>query len=316
MLKRKQTYKYKKWRSFGIYLIIVIILVSFVSGCIKTNNKNNESNSNIQSVLSEYDQWAVQNFGSLSNPDARRSLDPDHDYVDNLFEYQNGTNPTKAYTYEGLDDFNLIYTYPHCFTNISDRNLTQKEINEFLVKIPDVEPRYWTNKDGSVAHTYVDGKYINVSLKDPLVQYYAKKVAIEWKDDKDFGKFGELKLGNEPLFLEYGTFDANKSGVPPSYYLTHGRKGNCAEVAIAHMAVLILKGYNSTQCGCYIKNDGKKYGHGFAETFIDGKVYAVNFNQLWPREGKNGESIYERWNWILKENYDRNWVENKNYNYM
>ena len=305
-------------RRFAVIMALVMLGAAGLAGCITQkapdHSEPQDSGDNGDNDVLP-DEWEMKYFGNLNQGPGD---DPDHDYVDNYFEWKNGTDPTTPYTYNGLDDFNLLYTYPHYFTNVSDRNLTQKEINEFLQKIPNVEPRYWTNTDGSYRGAYEDRKYINVSLKDPLVQYYAKKVHIEWRNDPEYGKVGELKLGNEPIFLKYGIFDANKSMVPPSYYLTHGRKGNCAEATFANMAILLSKGYKCTFCETdATPNNGEdRSDHGFLETEINGKIYIVNFNDVFPRTDKNGVSTYEKWGWKLDDTYDPDWVKNKNYRYM
>lgn len=269
-------------------------------------------------VLDDYNQWKIEHFGSLYSRESGYARDPDGDYVDNFIEYENGTDPLKPCTFKGLSDFDLLYTYPHYFTNLSDRNLTQKQINEFLNKIPDVEPRYWSNIDGSAVNTYKDGKYINISLRDPLFKYYADRAHIEWSDDEEYGKIGELKLGDEPLSLEYGRYDYNKSLVPPVFYLSNGRKGTCGEVATAHTAVLLFKGYKCTTCSADATPDNgeDRIDHGFLESFIDGKIYIVNFNNVVPREDKRGISTYEKWGWNLSKTYDPKWLENENFNYM
>ena len=288
-------------------------ITQFISGGSSPGNQNNTE----PPVLDNYSQWKIDHFGSLQNPDSHNARDPDHDYVDNLIEYQKGTNPTTPYTFKGLGDFNLIYTYPHHFTNISNMNLTQKEINQFLEKIPNVEPRHWTNKDGSALNIYKDGKYISVSLRDPLVKYYADKTHIEWRDRPEDGKRGDLKLGNEFLHQKSGAFYNYSSMQPPAFYLANGRKGNCVEIAAALASVLVSKGYPCTICDADTKpSNGKiSYSHSFLESFIDGKTYIVNYGTVIPREDENGINHYEKYGWLLK-NYDPNWLENKNYNYI
>jgi len=285
-----------------------------MSGCINSSY-NNQNNTELP-VLNDYDQWRVDYFGSIDRRDSGYARDPDHDYVDNQIEYQKGTNPTTPNTFQGLDDFNLLYTYPQYFTNISDKNLTQSQINDFLEKIPNVEPRYWTNVDGSALNTYKDGIYVNVSLRDPLVKYYADKVHIEWEDQEVYDKVGHLKLGEEPLWLEYDRIDNNKTLVTPAYYLTHGRKGTCVEVATAHTAILVSKGYKCSQFTAEIPINDEYIPHGFLETSINGSPYIVNFNLIIPKYAPNGKSFYELSNWDLNKNYDQNWINNKNFNYM
>jgi hypothetical protein len=125
-------------------------------------------------------------------------------------------------------------------------------------------------------------------------------------------------LGNEGLNLETGRYYDNKSMVPPVYYLANGRKGNCVPTTVAHMTVLLSKGYNCTLCEADgTPDDGEdRINHAFSETSIGGKIYIVNFNVLTPREDKNGINNYEKWGWRLSDNYDPNWFKNENHNYM
>ncbi len=285
-------------------------IIKEIGGMFSGGDQNNSAPAN-----PDYQNWASQNFGSSNYPDSGPACDPDHDYVDNLFEFQNGTDPTKAFTYQGLDDFNLLYTYPQYFTNFSDKNLTQSQINEFLAKIPNVEPRYWTNTDGSAYGIYKSGKYVNVSLRDPLFQHLVKNVSIEWENNSEYGKIGHLKLGNEPLNLEYGRVDENKSLVPPVFYLANERKGTCGEVSTAHTAVLVSKGYKCTQTTCKVDINGEEVAHGSLESHIGGETYIVDFNSVFPKVDKNGIDTYEKWGWKMLK-YDPNWLENGNFNYM
>ena len=298
----------------AIFIILLIISVS-ICGCNEKIQVENKEDT--KEPLTDFQEWQMEYFGSVESSSAHQASDPDEDYVDNLFEFENGTEPLNVYTYEGLDDFNLLYTYPHHFTNLTNKTLTQNQINDFLDKIPDVEPRYWTSKDGSVSNMYKDGIYIEVSLRDPLLKYYSKKVHIDWRDDEEFGKLGELKLDDEELFLIYDSIETNPM-VPPIYFLKNERKGNCLESAIINIAVLVSKGYNCTLCNAdtTLDNGEKWISHAFSETMIGGKIYIVNYNVLTPREDKNGKNTYEKWGWNLKSNYDPNWFENESYYYM
>jgi polygalacturonase len=50
----------------------------------------------VGSLLSEFQQWQIQYFGSTNNPSADPNLDPDGDGQDNQAEFQSGTNPTNS----------------------------------------------------------------------------------------------------------------------------------------------------------------------------------------------------------------------------
>jgi len=142
-----------------------------------------------------------------------------------------------------------------------------------------------------------------------LVKYYTDKVTIKWKDDQEFGKRGELMLGDEPLFLEYR--GDKRGAIPPAYFLTHGRYGACVDVARANTVLLVLKGYNCSMWGADITPDNNmnKSDHAFLESYIDGKVYLVNFNDVIPRDFPDGSTIYDKWRWKLDKNYDSDWYQ-------
>ncbi len=251
--------------------------------------------------LTNYDEL-IKYHTNITKPDT------DGDYILDGIEVEKGTNPLKIYTYEGLDDFNLLYTYPHYFRNITNETMTKEDMKKFLDMIPNVEPRYWLVDDGG---RYLKGKITYVSMRDPLVQWFAKnKFHIRWEDDPEYGKKGHMMLGNEPLFLVYGT-DPNKSLVPPAYYLTHGRRGICIESAVANSVLLLLKGYDSTLAGGDASpNNGIDHpDHEWVETNIDGKIYIVNYNRVVPREDKNGVNTYEKWGWKPESDYDPNWYK-------
>lgn len=237
-------------------------------------------------------------------------LDTDNDYVTNhleVFKYK--TNPFSADTDgDGIDDFNEIYTYPH----LLDPN-NPDDAEEFMKMIPNVEAKAWRLDAGGVESPI---KILEISKRDPLVQWYANHIKIDWNTTKsdswghtydDNIRIGELKINREPFWL--GTPEWYASPIPvseeidhayphPAYFLTHGRKGACGDTASVLNVILELKGYDSIELGA---------NHGWVETHIDGEIYVADFNKLVPRE-----KFYEEnkgYMWEKGKNYDPDWYE-------
>lgn len=237
--------------------------------------------------------------GAIHNPDLPFSgkSDADGDYIVRSIEIENGLDPNNAYSFGELHDFLRLYVYPHI---LKDKNIT---LEEFKDMIPNIKPKYWNNSDGGYNAA---NKYLKLSLVDPIFQYYADKVHIEWKDDVEYGKIGYLKLGNENLFLEYGT-DNNKSLVPPVYYLTHGRKGICVESSVANDCIFQHKGYPSTLVTIKINSN---ISHALGEVKIYNVVYICDYNTLTPKKDINNINTYMKWGVSLADSYDPNWLIN------
>jgi len=225
------------------------------------------------------------------------SSDSDGDYVIRSIEIENGLDPSTKYSFGGLHDFLRLYGYTKRIpNNVSFQNM--------LNNATKYEPRYWEKRDGGF-NNYVDGMYSELTLADPIFQYYADQVHIDWEKDPTHGKVGHLKLDDENLFLEYGT-ENSKPLVPPSYYLTHGRRGICVESSVANDCIFQHKEYPSTLTSAKINS----IGHSAGEVKINDEVYIINYNSLMPKKDIYGEDTYKKMGWILGESYDPNWLVN------
>ena len=90
----------------------------------------------------------------------------------------------------------------------------------------------------------------------------------------------------------------------PSYYFTHGRIASCFPSSIANIAILKAMGYKAIRVdGTTAGSNGTADGHSWAEAYIDGAVWVVNYNCLSPREHH-----YERSGWTIDlSGYDPDW---------
>jgi hypothetical protein len=241
-------------------------------------------------------------------------IDSDGDYISDHLEVERyGTNPLKMDTDGGgVDDFNEIYTYE------TDPNNPEDD-REILEKIPNVNVRKWDWDDGGVItsggdFTLMFEKIIVISMRDPLLKWYADRTEIRWL----IGRIGEhhsLPPEGERIGLIYTDGKPIYRGVTrgempynPSYYFTHTERRcpTCVESAIVNHVILKLKGYKCLQViglkRYYLSN--AVYGHQWNEAYIDGHVYVVDYNTVIPRD-----KFYEE-NWeITSEDYDPEWYK-------
>lgn len=249
---------------------------------------------------------AVLADGGVSDDEVAAFQDIDHDYVSNVLEIERyHTDPTKLDTSGlGIDDFNAIFTY-----NLNQNNKTQ--VQQFLETLPNVSARQWYIYLGGVGDTsnvvFVgtqtnetalgDNAIVEVSVRDPLIQYYAKHSSIVWDGS---GKMGHLLVDGAPIWNSYDY------GGYPSYYFTHGRVGRCGDTTLATMSILELMGYKTVEVKGTAPSNGTMEDHVWCETQINSKVYVVNYGELAPRDG-----FYQRNGWIISEssNYNPDWYD-------
>jgi hypothetical protein len=129
-----------------------------------------------------------------------------------------------------------------------------------------------------------------IAPNDPLVKYYAAHTKIKWTDHGH----GQLFIDGERFFLKYDYEKMESGGQPfnPAYMLSHGRQGICIDAAIMSCSVLKAKGYPSIVVAGTVKPD---LGHSWTETYINGRVYVVDFNRVIPRE----EAYYSGKYWYV-----------------
>jgi len=222
------------------------------------------------------------------------SLDTDGDWIADGVETKDNvkinlevykcthTDPLKIDTDGGgLDDFNEVYTYGMNPNDpADDRAFVEKIPN---VKVNDVKP--W---EGGTGGPWPPAeKYIEVSIRDPLVQWYANRTEIKWVKEKD-KIVGKIMIPFVSQDNEYSV------GFFPAYTLTHGNKGLCAPQAFLNAAILNLKGYKPVVVYGTIYEEGKYLGHAWVEVQIDRKDYVVSWDTLYS-----------------KDEYYKNWVASK-----
>jgi hypothetical protein len=242
--------------------------------------------------------------GSVNDNEVAAFGDLDHDYISNRLEVEKyHTDPTKADTSSlGIDDFNAIFTY-----GLDPNNRTQ--IQQFLAAVPNVSPRQWFIYYGGVGDTSdevfvgtqtnsttsADASIVEVSMRDPLIQWYARHSVITWDN---VSKTGNLLVNGTSV---WGSYDY---GANPSYYFTHGRIGRCGDTTLATMSILNLMGYKTLEVTGWAPSNGTLQDHVWCETIIDGNVYVVNFGELIPRG-----NFYQLNGWVISEsnNYNPDW---------
>ena len=253
-------------------LIIAFLVISFVAFYIATFtfNLGNFPNNNSQDKTdSDHDGISDADEISKYHTDPHNP-DTDGDYVSDSVEVQNGSDPLKIDSDGGgIDDFNELYTYQSDPSDPAD----DKAI---IAKIPNVDVRHWTLEDGGV-EGFTNEKYTNVSMRDPLVQWYAKRANIEWTSDQSGQKAGWLTVNGEDIFNGEGIGEVSPK--QPSYFLTHGRTGVCVESAVTNTLILKLMGYDAKLASRPAGDYG--VGHEWSEAVIDGEVYIVDGNAVY-----------------------------------
>lgn len=281
-------------------------------------NTNEHTNDTDRDGLNDYDEVVVYHADPFNR-------DTDGDYVsDGLEANVYHTDPVKMDTSGlGIDDFNAIYTY-----EVDSRN--QTAVKELLQKIPNVKARNWNyygdevvigsqrgalRGDGDVV--YFDDEVIaNISIRDPLIKWYAERSEIKWEPGvMSFAgvTIGRLSInGEDPCLGTLNIGEGPRWAQIPAYFLTHGRKGCCAESALTNLVILRLMDggkYKAVEIGGTVG----EIGHGWCEALIDGKVYVVDYVFVCPREifyekspNINATTIYDS-SIEGYRNYDPDW---------
>ena len=117
-----------------------------------------------------------------------------------------------------------------------------------------------------------------------------------------------------PILVEYLN-DKEFSGqedfwVNPDYFLTHGRQGDCEDLALAEASMLIAKG-NPSVVILGITSPQSQLAHAWVETKIKGKTYVVDNDKLVLRDNfyqqKNWQPLYMFNHQTVFTDYDLNW---------
>ena len=225
--------------------------------------------------------------------------DTDCDFLsDRLEVYGFDSNPLKIDSDGGgVDDYNEVYTW--C---LDPRDPDDDE--EFLEKIPDVKARHWELEDGGLGYFSLD-KYIKISMRDPFIQWLTKRAEIRWETIDEDKKMGKIYVNEEEIWKVYESDDPTID--QPSYYFTHGRKGSCGTSSLINYVILRSMDLKVLKISGRVSYKNKPTAHGWIEAYIDGEVYVVDYNDVFPREG-----FYQKRGWVIDEdiNYDPNWYKN------
>ncbi|UCH02800.1 MAG: transglutaminase domain-containing protein [Candidatus Bathyarchaeota archaeon] len=253
------------------------------------------NSSSVESVIGS----AVED-GTISDEEHTRiTLDIDGDYVSTELEMDRyKTNPTEIDTDGGgMDDFNELVTYPHYGMNPND----PQDDAEFMERIPNVIARHWEIDYGG-EKLYSSDKYAEISMRDPYIQWLAERAEIKPAPYPIEGGVLELYVNGEEIHL--GSEPNTRTADQPSYYFTHGRKGNCAESSLTNLVILKLMGYKVNWVSGKTSPTAD-IGHAWNEALIDGEITVVNYDSVYPRD-----EFYENKGWIIDtHDYDPDWYK-------
>ncbi|MCW4010032.1 MAG: hypothetical protein NWF05_05375 [Candidatus Bathyarchaeota archaeon] len=238
---------------------------------------------------------SIMSDGNVSGAEALWKItDIDQDGIINSLEINtHHTDPTNIYTSgKNLDDFNAIYTY-----GIDPNNGTA--VDEFLAKIPNVVARQWEPTDGGQYRT--KEQHIELSKRDPLLEYYAKKSEIKMFNSTD----GFLLVDGTPI---HGRYDENYQDIynssltippgQPSFFFTHGRTTTCAPTSHATITILQIMGYKCRE----VVGENSVSQHSWPEVLINERVFVVDYGRIYPIE-----EFQEKYGYVPFERYDPNW---------
>lgn len=211
------------------------------------------------------------------------SSDTDNDWISDKVETEIGTDPTKLDTDgDGIDDFNEYYTYPDL---LNPNDPTDAE--RFRRMIPNVEAMPWKlETGGNFSRQQYYQKMMEIAKRDPLVQWYAEHIEVEWYEPGTLGmgeteagyRFGALTVDGD--FKKVGGYihigyevdeylqDLAEGRSHPAYFFTHQGRGMCAIQAPAFGTVFELKGYQVI----FLDN----IHHIMIEIFKDGESFIVS----------------------------------------
>ncbi len=230
--------------------------------------------------------------GGVTDSEVAAFRDLDHDFITNTLEIEKyHTDPTRVDTSGlGIDDFNAVFMY-----GLDPNDYTQ--IQQFLAAIPNVSASQCNLAFGGLTNVMGNEEIIEVSARDPLVQYYARHSSIIWNNTTNSG---QLLVDGTPIWRSYGY-----SGYP-AYYFTHGRAGICEDTTLATESILRLMGYQTIEMFGSVPDNGTMDSHVWCETAIGGQVYVVNYGELFPRAG-----FYQRSGWVISNTdiYDPDWYK-------
>ena len=95
---------------------------------------------NYITVLTAFQSWQVQYFGSTTNPAAAQNIDPDGDGCNNLCEFLSGTDPTN-----NASSFHIIAVTPQSSDLLVTWATAGGRTNVVQVNTGDVDGSYTTN---------------------------------------------------------------------------------------------------------------------------------------------------------------------------
>lgn len=111
-----------------------------------------------------------------------------------------------------------------------------------------------------------------------VVRAFAEKVELEKECDWYFLVYKNGSYVKIKYMLDTEQFGRREMPVNPDYFLTHGMKGDCEDIALAMASVLMAKGYDVKVAfgkveGAVPPPGFSWIGHVWVEVTIDGKTY-------------------------------------------
>lgn len=196
-----------------------------------------------------------------------------------------------------------------------------EENYECLRKLPGADTILWKSpfvKKDNVMLPSNYQKYFQVD--NSVVEWYAnrtkiKTITIPFNNNETATRNLLLFQEGKPLFKKYVSdkeqFDKGECWAQPSYFLTHGREGDCDEFATTIASILEFKGYD-----CIIALGKKGNGmHAEVETKIEDKIYVPigDGTVLIPRAEYYKDSDFNPSGMFGKDlvygQYDKNWYK-------
>lgn len=195
-----------------------------------------------------------------------RKFDVDGDYIKDKMEiYWFQSDPNKIDTDEGgMDDYNEVFTWGLDPTDLEDDK-------RFIENIPNVGgARSWELFQDGNPEEFTIEQLIEVSKRDPYIQWLADHTDIRWENNSVIGKVGYVYVNNEPILNSLENLYSHKIQ-QPSFYFSHGRKGNCIISAHSNAPIFQLMGYQTI----FLEGENPKLCESLAwnEVYIEDEIY-------------------------------------------
>ena len=246
--------------------------------------------------------------GNESKETEKEEIDTDGDWISDKVEIEIGTNPMKMDTDgDGIGDFIEQYVYEYLNPN------DHADAKRFLAMIPNVTAKNWfIGKDGDtnggtggVKANYSTNfrKIVEVSSRDPRVQWYAKRTTIEMKEKSGTPVVGYLIIDGKRV-AEIWEGGGRKAVYPPAYILNRDEEnkssGNCFTRSVTFYTLFRIRNETIKKViGCNetlnaTTGELEIIYHGWVEIEIDNECYGI----------ANNGALVELDDWGIPEKYN------------